>query len=84
MKTTILRCDRCKKETGELIEFSFVNRNEEIKEDTESDATLDSFSAAFFGSRKQFPTVSGELCYDCVKEISRWLGHQENCLTGRM
>lgn len=82
MKITVLKCDRCKREVDGLIEFSFINRNIEEEQD-ENEKPLDGLSSLMFGERKVYPTVRGGLCLDCIKEISRWLGHQENVLTNR-
>ena len=38
MEITILKCDRCKKEVGGLIEYSFINRN--VQEDRLDELTL--------------------------------------------
>jgi len=79
MKTTIVRCDRCKREVGELIDFSFVNTN--IEENTEDKKEESGFYGMLFkDSRKPYPTITGEICYDCMKIIIRWIGHQENSL----
>jgi hypothetical protein len=81
MEITILKCDRCKKEVDGLIEFSFINRNVEPEEkDKSDDLTLNSMLWGL-GKTKQYPTVHGGLCLDCVQEISRWLGHPENILS---
>jgi len=80
MKTTVFACDRCKKKTDELIEFTFINQNVELQ--PEENRQISFFDC--LGTQKRYPTMDGELCYDCVMEISRWLGHQENCLTSKM
>ena len=81
MKTTVLKCDRCKKETDMLVEFSFINRNIQLDEETKGKSTFAEMWG--FGSGRKYPTAEGDLCLDCVEDISHWLGHQENSLTGR-
>ncbi len=78
MEVTIKKCDRCKKEVGGLIDYSFVNRNMPIKIEEESEKSM--FNLMWGGSDKKYPTVTGGLCDNCIQEISRWLGHQENSL----
>ena len=83
MEITVLKCDRCKKEVEGLVEFSFINRN--IKLNVETDESRDgiySMNMMFGSNRSNYPQVQGGLCLECVMEISRWLGHQENVLTG--
>lgn len=82
MKTTILRCDRCKKETDELVEFSFINRNVQLNDlDKDEQNKSNPFSIfAMWGKTTEHPTIKGELCLGCIKEIGRWLGHSENIL----
>jgi len=81
MEITVLKCDRCKKEVEGLIEFSFINRNVEAEsaDENKHDKHSDFFSS-FYGKPKQYPTISGGLCFDCIQELSRWLGHPENSL----
>ena len=79
MEITVLKCDRCKKEVEGLIEFSFINRN--IRLDDRGEEEKDTWSL-LFSKDKQYPTVRGGLCLECVMEISRWLGHPENVLCG--
>ena len=80
MKTTILKCDRCKKEVEGLIKFSFVNKNVRLVEDTKEDSNR--FRTMTDLPYPTYPTLQGELCLDCIQEISRWLGHPENILSG--
>ena len=79
MEITVLKCDRCKKEVEGLIEFSFINRNIKPEED-ETQSNENGLWNIMYGKTKDYPTVRGGLCLDCVQEISRWLGHQENIL----
>lgn len=88
MEITVLKCDRCKKEVDGLIEFSFINRNIKLDEQNEEDKPAYRprlmLSELMLGSRpSNYPHVQGGLCLECVQEISRWLGHQENILTDR-
>ena len=83
MEITILKCDRCKREVAGLIEFSFINRNIQSKDDDKTERELlDTLWR--LKSKKDYPIVQGGLCLDCVMEISRWLGHPENILSGRI
>lgn len=87
MEIMVLKCDRCKKEVEGLIEFSFINRN--IQEEDEKPKEEENVFDALWGLKnamykKNYPTVRGGLCLDCVQEISRWLGHPENILSNKM
>ena len=85
MEITVLKCDRCKKEVEGLIEYSFINRNIKEDEEAENPNSLDGLAKTMFGKMRQvYPSVQGGLCLDCTWEISRWLGHSENILNGRM
>lgn len=78
MRTEIKKCDRCKKETEDLVDFQFVNRGITIDTDEPKDYSI--FGYLSERARTQYPEVKGELCLDCVNEIGRWLGHPENIL----
>lgn len=82
MEITVLKCDRCKKKVDGLIEFSFINRNIPREGETTKGENLGSLWDYMRDQShdKKYPTVQGGLCLDCVMEISRWLGHQENIL----
>lgn len=86
MEITILKCDRCKKEVEGLIEFSFINRNIKLDSEDENKPPYRSgllMSDLMLGSKaRNYPSFQGGLCLECVMEISRWLGHQENILCG--
>ena len=78
MEITVLKCDRCKRKVEGLIEFTFINQNIQLNEDDEDEDK--SIWGLINGKRREYPTVQGGLCLECVQEISRWLGHPENVL----
>lgn len=89
MEITVLKCDRCKREVEGLIEFSFINRNIQPDEDKDAENNESMSMAALWGLTSEhksanYPIVHGGLCLDCIQEVSRWLGHPENILFGRI
>lgn len=79
MEITVLKCDRCKREVDELVEFNFVNRNVQLEESKEDKKGL--FGLVYgFSTNHKYPSVQGGLCLACIQEVTRWLGHQENSL----
>lgn len=86
MKTEIKKCDRCKKQVDELVDFRFINTYQTIPPPDDFQEDKHSFASMMgIGSRRaHYPTVEGELCLDCIQEISRWLGHQENVLCNHL
>lgn len=85
MKITVLKCDRCKQEVEGLIEFSFINLNVEPERTVASKGGI---FGNFFGSigngSSKYPTIKGGLCFNCMEELLRWLGHPENYLNSRI
>ena len=75
MRIEILKCDRCKQKVNELIDFQFVNTNNPDDNDGDGEKGM---MWPMLPKQKQYPTVQGGLCYDCIQIISRWLGHPEN------
>ena len=80
MQETIRKCDRCKKQTDQLINIGAINTNvSEEKWQEEEPITF-----GFIGMscpQPKHPEVKKEICIDCAKELCRWLDHQENLLT---
>lgn len=81
MQETIYKCDKCKKETKDLIKYAFTNENIKIEQEEKAESR-ESFRIFGLPCREEHPIVFGELCLECVQEIGRWLGHPENTLVG--
>lgn len=85
MEITVLKCDRCKQEVEGLIEFSFVNRNAEQEANSESDNNSRNLMGLMFGHKaKEYRNIHGGLCFNCMEELLRWLGHPENSLNSKV
>ena len=80
MIETIKKCDRCKCVADNLIDLDLVNKNVSIKED--EDDLQPTLTAMLRG--RSYPRIDTELCYNCVEDLLRWLGHVENDLNVRM
>jgi hypothetical protein len=74
VKTTIIKCDRCKKKVEAVVNIVMVNRNVTLEDEPSNNHFL------LLGPVKRHPTIEKEVCESCVMELCRWVEHEENFL----